>query len=434
MATTATNSGQPDFSDMVDGSEMGFVDDGDDKSPGRNQEMEQLSKITNVETKAVSGLRVSMLFALVAFAVLASLGIYFFTFNEEERSFVSQFESDAMKMFEDIGRSLDLTMGAADAFTVRVISQVKSTKSVWPFVTIPDWAVQSAKLIVQTDSIYVALYPLITQEERADWENFTKYNDDWVEEALEVQANNPNFHGPILKNYTKSHAIWDLEGPVAEDHPGPFLASWLGSPVIPYYYPYNWNGLAYEAFSRGYVHSMETKSVVMTPVANHADPNDPVAVNQAATTSDWATPYLDEGEDPNEPFADMYYPIIDDIDNVVVNPDGGARTVGIVGFSFFWNHILRNILPPNSVGLVLVFDNPCGNQSFTYQVDGAVPSLLGFGDNHEAKDSFEQMAVSKTLRANKSEWKVHGASHDDRVLPLFHYSLPLIRHAKATPH
>ena len=43
-------------------------------------------------------------------------------------------------------------------------------------VTIPDLAVQAAKLIAQTESIYFAFYPLITGEQRTEWENFTYVN------------------------------------------------------------------------------------------------------------------------------------------------------------------------------------------------------------------------------------------------------------------
>ena len=200
-----------------------------------------------------------------------------------------------------------------------------------------------------------------------------------------------------MEDYPTRHTIWRNEGPEAEDNPGPFLPSWLGSPVIPTYAPYNWNGLAYEAFAKGLVFCMETKNVVMTAVANHADPEDPVAVTQATTTSNWAIPYIEEDEDPKEPFADMYYPVIDSIEDVVFTPNNDTKALGVVAFSFFWRHIIRNILPPNSKGLILVFDNPCGNQYFTYQIDGKTPTFLGFGDRHEDKADFERMAMSRNL-------------------------------------
>jgi hypothetical protein len=360
----------------------------------KKQEAELLS-ITKSENQAVFWLRMILILVLLLLAIVVVVVVYTYSSTEEENSFESEFESDAQKLFESIGNNFDLTMGAADAFMFRIVSQARSTNVVWPYVTIPDLPVQTAKLIGQTDSIHVAFYPLIQGDKRKEWENFTKHNDGWVEESLRVQSKNPNFHGPILTNYTKSHVIWQNDGPEAEDNPGPFLPSWMGSPVIPKYPPYNWNGLAYDAFSKALLYSMDTKSVVVTAVTNHADPDDPVAVAQAANTSDWAVPYIDNNEDPREPFSNMYYPVIDAIDNVVIQVADQTKALGIVGFSFFWRDTLKNTLPPNSKGVVIVFQNSCGDQYFTYQIDGKTPTFLGFGDLHDGQ--YDDMVLTKRL-------------------------------------
>lgn len=178
----------------------------------------------------------------------------------------------------------------------------------------------------------------------------------------------------------------------------------MGSPVIPTAYsPFNWNALAYPAFSKGLIHTMETKSVVVTAVANHADPNDPVAVAHSAVTNDWARSYMmdeDEVQYTHEPFSDMYYPVImGDIDDVVIDTTGPNATdaLGSVAFSFYWRHSLKNLLPAQSTGLHVVFDNPCGDQRFTYQIDGHYPSFLGFEDLHQSTPDFESMAQSSSL-------------------------------------
>jgi hypothetical protein len=360
----------------------------------KKQEAELLS-ITKSENQAVFWLRMILILVLLFSAVVVVVVVYTYSSTEEENSFESEFESDAQKLFESIGNNFDLTMGAADAFMFRIVSQARSTNAVWPYVTIPDLPVQAAKLIGQTNSIYVAFYPLIPGDKRKEWENFTKHNDGWVEESLRVQSKNPNFHGPILTNFTKSHVIWRNDGPEAEDNPGPFLPSWMGSPVIPKYPPYNWNGLAYDAFSKGLVYCMDTKSVVVTAVANHADPDDPVAVAQAATTSDWAFPYLDDHVDPREPFSDMYYPVLEAIDDVVIQVTYQTKALGTVAFSFFWRDALQNALPSNSKGIVLVFQNACGDQQFTYQIDGKTPTFLGYGDLHDRR--YDDIVLTKAL-------------------------------------
>ncbi|CAB9500916.1 Receptor-type guanylate cyclase gcy [Seminavis robusta] len=313
----------------------------------------------------VTYLRWVLVTVLVFSTVAVALAIRFYT-NSEQNDLHNAFRSDARKVLDSIGQNFDLTMGAADAFMFRVVSQARSSGSVWPLVTIPDLAVQTAKLMTQTNSIYMAFYPLITKEKRQEWENFTKHNDGWVDEALTMRCQ------------------------------GPFLPSWMGSPVIPTWPPYNWNGLSGLAFAKSMFYTMETKSVVVTPVANNADPNDPVAAAQAKVTSDWAIPYLDPDEDTNEPFSDMYYPVLPSIDSVLIDPNSNEKAIGAVAFSFYWRHAIKNILPPNSLGLILVFHNDCGNQTFTYQVDGSTPTFLGFADFHEQK--YNDLVISSTLK------------------------------------
>jgi hypothetical protein len=90
--------------------------------------------------------------------------------------------------------------------------------------------------------------------------------------------------------------------------------------------------------------------------------------------------------------------VINDIDNVILKTDGpNVTALGSVAFSFYWRHSLENILPPQSTGLIIVFENPCGNQHFTYQIDGQHPHFLGFGDLHDATNRFASLAQSSSL-------------------------------------
>lgn len=58
--------------------------------------------------------------------------------------------------------------------------------------------------------------------------------------------------------------------------------------------------------------------------------------------------------------------------------------VGVLEGSFFWRDLIKNILPENTNGVVVVFQNPC-NPDFTYQIDGPKAIFLGRGDLHDAQ-------------------------------------------------
>jgi hypothetical protein len=56
--------------------------------------------------------------------------------------------------------------------------------------------------------------------------------------------------------------------------------------------------------------------------------------------------------------------------------------VGTLTGTFFWRGLIEDILPPNTQGIVIVFENPC-NPTFTYQVNGPRVEYLGRGDHHD---------------------------------------------------
>jgi len=83
--------------------------------------------------------------------------------------------------------------------------------------------------------------------------------------------------------------------------------------------------------------------------------------------------------------SDVYYPIFETRENVKVDLENGDdQVVGLLAATWFWRDVLKDILPDDSTGIVVVFDNPC-NPSFTYMVNGRIPLYLGRGDQHETQ-------------------------------------------------
>jgi hypothetical protein len=75
------------------------------------------------------------------------------------------------------------------------------------------------------------------------------------------------------------------------------------------------------------------------------------------------------GEDPGEPLSNMIYPIINRVDKVVIpTEEAESKVVAIVVASIYWREYLTRVLPEDSKGIHVVFENPC-NPSFTYQIE-----------------------------------------------------------------
>jgi class 3 adenylate cyclase len=352
-------------------------------------------QIADAENNLVFWSRMIVLAVLVVSTVSVALVVYFYTSGSEEEYFEQQFISDSLKVFEAVGTSLDLTLGAADAFIVKVVSHARYSNSTWPFVTAPDFAVQAAKLLGSSAAVHCNVYPLVSKNQRAAWEQYSLLNDAWVEESINMQARNKNYNGPILTEYGTLGMIHNNVGVVAESDPGPYMPSWQSSPVVPYYFPYNWDGLAYDETANAIRHSMDTLRVVINGVTNLPDPSDPAAVEQAAASSSWASSFIGEDEDENEPMSDIVYPIINSINDVTIDPDDVEQpAVGAFALTFYWRDLIKNILPPNSKGVIVVFENTC-EQVFTYRIDGENAIYVGQGDQHDSK--YDYIGTSSTF-------------------------------------
>ncbi|CAB9523074.1 Receptor-type guanylate cyclase gcy [Seminavis robusta] len=340
--------------------------------------------------------RFLLLGVLVVVAVVVTTFLYFYLSNSEQADFEDHFESESDKVFSAIGRTLDQRMGNADAYMYRAVSYSMAVGKQWPYAVQADHCVQSSKLLMQIKSFVIQYFPYIaTKEDRLKWENFVPENRWWVEECLDVQEQDPNFHGPILREYDLVDIIFNSTGLMPEDAPGPFMPNWLVHPVIPYWTPYNWNAVVYEEYRVPLLAAMDSLSVVYTPLINYAPPDDPARIASAATTNGWAKDFIDNEDDPSEPLSAMYYPVHDAVKNVVVNSTKGVNALGVLAFNFYWRHVMEEILAEGSPGVTAVFKNECGNQSFSYLIKGSEPSFLGHIDAHDGE--YESMCQSRPL-------------------------------------
>ena len=117
--------------------------------------------------------------------------------------------------------------------------------------------------------------------------------------------------------------------------------------------------------------------------------------------AEWVKNYIEPDENPLEPVSDFFYPLLDNaLDVLDVFKDGNYTASnnqafhGFLSMSIFWRDMLRNILPPGSEGLVVVFDNPC-SPSFTYQING--PSVDYLADNDQHDTNFDDMIQESDL-------------------------------------
>jgi len=115
-------------------------DDDDDKasldSSSSSREDDDKIVIAKAETQALLWWKMVVVIVLILSALGVALAVHRYTTTSETSVFEDQFEHDAVKIFEAIGSTLDMSLGSIDSFLVSVSSFATYANMTWPFVTI----------------------------------------------------------------------------------------------------------------------------------------------------------------------------------------------------------------------------------------------------------------------------------------------------------
>lgn len=376
--------------------EVSFVDESTIFGEAHDGEKANNSKDEDViakrETRFVRCMELLVLAVLVGAAIGAGLGLYGYTSGAEQTAFEEDFNADASKILASLGKHIDLTLTALDSYASTVVSHAHDRNMTWPFVTIPDNEIRAAKIRTLTKSTYLTHYMLVTREQRADWENFTATHSGWVNQSNFVQANDNNYHGPIIWDYYTADYIHDVE-----EEPMPerelYNPDWMSSPSIPRWAPYNWDRLSWQP-NASVVTQLERKTVQVSETYHPPDPENEEQMEQFNADVDWYSDYVKPGQDPSEPMIDVNYPLLNTIDRVIIKDPWNHTLVGTVTVSIFWRNLLEDILPEGSNGILIVLDNPC-TPSCTFQINGPDVVYLGRGDLHDS--TYDGYKLNATL-------------------------------------
>ena len=101
---------------------------------------EKAEAIAKRESNIVFGMRLVVFIVLIASTTALAIRVHKYLDNVERDEFREEFDSAATKVFQSMGTSIDLTLGAIDALAVSFISFARATNQTWPFVTMDDFA------------------------------------------------------------------------------------------------------------------------------------------------------------------------------------------------------------------------------------------------------------------------------------------------------
>lgn len=362
--------------ESIDNLTTGQSVDGDDEELNR-----KLETVAHRESKVVQYLRILLVAVLVTTATIISWATYVVTSGSEWDNFRENFQSDARKLVDTVGHDISGALTAVDAMTAAMISFAHFANQTWPFVTVPNFEFRLAKIRSLSKSTTIYMYRLVTSDERMEWERYTAENNQWVNESIRLQAEYRNFHGPIVYDYETIDFIHDYDGEALPYDREIYLPMWQTSPMIPKYPPYNFDLLVYQPNISAEV-VLDNHTAIIAETYHLPDLDDPQAVADNDADVEWLSDYVRPGQDAAEPIFDIYYPILQTVEEIEVSNPKGARLGGLIAVAIFWRDILERILPEGHDGVVLVLENPC-NPTCTYQVNGPEVKYLGRGDLHD---------------------------------------------------
>ena len=383
--------------------------DGNNKADG-DADTKLLAK---KETRDVLRLRILVLLALLLATLAVSLTVYFITKRAQEEEFNSGFQGNAQKLMDSFNQIVELKIGAITSLAISFTSYARSQNATWPFVTMNDFQQRAASARALSDCLFLELLPLITDETRADWEEYALIEKGWLDEGRDYQekldigisrrqlVGNGSYTGNNVldfvagkhngtSNIANQIFLFDADFvPVVDPGPGPYFPIWESSPILTEPRDLvNYNLLYYPDYAPYINHTYYTEQISIGGIdtAPRGGVTHPLLTTSffAFITSFTAGELVDYLGDP---MSSVYIPVFDSFDDQ-------KKLVGVIVAVINWATYFQDILPPNTKTMTVVLENTCQGP-FTYQVQGEQVEYMGQGDLHDPK--FSDYVLSTSL-------------------------------------
>jgi class 3 adenylate cyclase len=390
--------GQPEDALDFDDASVELACDGDEKRGPCDQtavdEMhtERVTLARN-ENRAVMGMKILVFVVLLLTSALVSVGIYKYIRDDQIKTFRDAFDADATKILAAFHHRLEKQVETLDGLAVAITSYALQTGSTFPNVTLPDFAARFANARVLSESFMITFNPLVTDEMRAGWEEYSIQHMDQYYEALKEETMLRD-HQDTLYHWNSSLGDLDVADRVpapsmirlgadgsfsmAELDSGPYHPIWHMSPVSPGPDAINIDTSSHPTFGGS---TNRTMQVGLATIGNASY----LVGNHLGGTGAYFTMLLALSQYRNDfeayqddPMSSFSYPVFDTLNVHTRKP------VGCLGSVMYWRLLFKNVLPDDSHGIIVVLENTHGDV-LTYKIHGPNVTFVNAGDLHDPK-------------------------------------------------
>jgi hypothetical protein len=361
---------------------------GDEDTPQEDAASRDSSSIASRQTRQLRRFRRLFIFLLLLIASAVAVSILFLTRSQEENEFHDSFEGSATKVVDTLHVGVEQSVGALEALSFSITSYASHKNLTWPFVNFPNFEIQAGNTRSLAQTVSIVFYPMVTYENREAWEQYSRDHRGWVEEGLafeeEFAKTHPNPQRGLEEN-ASTDVITDVDGDgkrVASSVQGQYFPCWQSSPVAAKLV--NLDLHSTDIFSDDIDVLWGAENAV---VGKNIENDSHLDGTMAAFRDSWAKGG-NQFQDAGGPVDKLYFPVFDVLDPVKRHP------VAILTSVFFWESLLRGILPPYQPPVLAVLTNDC-DQTYTYEMRGEIATFVGQGDRHDP--TYDNMKVTTRI-------------------------------------
>lgn len=344
--------------------------------------------LADAESKRVWRSKLLVLFVLMLAATAVAWAAYYFTKRQEDKDFETQFMASARELLKNSRSKGKNVQDSYERFALWITGFALGTNASWPYLTIPSFEDQADHLRRQTQAEWVSFSPIVTEQDRESWQNYSVQHQGWINGSLALKG----YKTGTIVNESQwpvekiSSIIYPASEPPVEPNTT-YAPLWQISPVNHVASSVNYNTLA-EPIVLSLYDALITHSNG-TIFSSISDPSQ----NATAPESEW-------------PNSFMAQPILDTI---------GGSVVGLLNSKVYWHIFFEDAVSYKYKGIVLVIRDTC-HQPVTYQVIGGQVVFLGPGDMHDI--SFDYLQVED---ANPIFHGIKGCSFSLSVYPTLEF-------------
>ena len=135
-----------------------------------------------------------------------------------------QFNAHAKEILSAAKENIRAKDSMIEAFSLSFTSAVIATNQTWPQVVMPDFEKQATIARRNSGAAMIGFCPIVYENEKASWEEFSVDNRQWLKEGLEIQGRDPATDqiSPVIFSFDENGAY---------DFPGWYLPTWQQGPA-----------------------------------------------------------------------------------------------------------------------------------------------------------------------------------------------------------